>query len=133
MNYKLLAVAFVLALGALALYAPLASAGGRDWDGDGLPNASDNCVKQYNPDQADSDGDGVGDACDSATQDTTPPETTITAGPAAGVTTNQTPHLASRLARLTPPLPASATEAAFRLVPRLRPTAASRTAPTPSR
>src|SRR5215203_1680517 len=90
MNYKLLAVAFVLALGALALYAPLASAGGRDWDGDGLPNASDNCVKQYNPDQADSDGDGVGDACDSATRDTTPPETTITAGPAAGVTTTQT-------------------------------------------
>lgn len=35
-----------------------------DHDGDGLPNALDNCRRIPNPDQADSDGDGAGDACD---------------------------------------------------------------------
>jgi photosystem II stability/assembly factor-like uncharacterized protein len=35
-----------------------------DSDGDGVPDASDNCPTTPNPDQADSDGDGVGDACD---------------------------------------------------------------------
>jgi len=33
-------------------------------DGDGVPDASDNCPGSPNPDQADSDGDGFGDACD---------------------------------------------------------------------
>lgn len=38
--------------------------GDDDDDDDGLPDASDNCVKVANPDQDDGDGDGVGDACD---------------------------------------------------------------------
>lgn len=35
-----------------------------DLDGDGVPNASDNCPATANPDQADCDSDGEGDACD---------------------------------------------------------------------
>jgi len=35
-----------------------------DSDGDTVPNWSDNCPDDANPDQADSDDDGVGDVCD---------------------------------------------------------------------
>ncbi len=34
-----------------------------DYDGDGVPNGSDNCPLIANPDQKDSDSDGAGDAC----------------------------------------------------------------------
>jgi Thrombospondin type 3 repeat len=35
-----------------------------DTDGDGIPDALDNCPYTPNPDQLDTDGDGIGDACD---------------------------------------------------------------------
>lgn len=35
-----------------------------DTDGDGIPNASDNCPTVPNADQHDEDGDGLGDVCD---------------------------------------------------------------------
>ena len=35
-----------------------------DRDGDGIPDAFDNCVHVPNPDQRDTDGDGFGNACD---------------------------------------------------------------------
>jgi len=37
-----------------------------DEDGDGVPNADDNCVMLANADQTDADGDRLGDACDPA-------------------------------------------------------------------
>ena len=43
--------------------ADLAVPGG-DRDGDGIPDAEDNCPAQSNADQRDEDLDGVGDACD---------------------------------------------------------------------
>jgi hypothetical protein len=47
-----------------AMYAhPCEPPPGGDPDGDGVPNACDNCPSVANPDQADSDGDGIGDAC----------------------------------------------------------------------
>jgi hypothetical protein len=39
-----------------------------DQDGDGVPDATDNCIATANPDQADLDGDGFGDACDNCRQ-----------------------------------------------------------------
>ena len=35
-----------------------------DDDGDGIPDAQDNCPNTQNADQLDTDGDGSGDACD---------------------------------------------------------------------
>lgn len=36
----------------------------KDSDNDGVPDESDNCPNDPNPDQADADGDGKGDVCD---------------------------------------------------------------------
>ena len=63
-DYQRLAAACVLALVVMAVCAPLASAGGSDWDSDGIRNTLDNCMKQPNPTQTDLDGDGQGDVCD---------------------------------------------------------------------
>ena len=45
--------------------AALSDAQTTDFDGDGVPNATDSCPGVANAGQADLDGDGVGDACDS--------------------------------------------------------------------
>lgn len=42
----------------------LRAALGGDTDGDGVPDDSDNCPDDPNPDQLDTDGDGVGEVCD---------------------------------------------------------------------
>jgi hypothetical protein len=47
-------------------YLPVSIVGG-DADGDGVPDATDNCPQTPNPNQADFDGDGIGDACDAQT------------------------------------------------------------------
>ncbi len=51
-----------------------------DVDGDGIPNASDNCPTTPNPTQANEDGDALGDACDPC-----PPYTDNTDGDGDGV------------------------------------------------
>jgi hypothetical protein len=44
-----------------------------DADGDGVPDAEDNCIDVFNPDRADDDGDGVGDACDNCVDEPNAP------------------------------------------------------------
>ena len=57
-----------------------------DADGDGVPDAQDNCPSTPNPDQADSDNDGIGDACDPTPNSNTPIGTSVPVSPVAGVT-----------------------------------------------
>lgn len=44
-----------------------------DSDGDGVPNAQDNCPSRANASQTDNDGDGLGDACDNCPFVANPP------------------------------------------------------------
>ena len=52
----------VAAVAAALAFAPTARA--QDSDGDGFPDASDNCPTIANPNQADCDQDGIGNACE---------------------------------------------------------------------
>ena len=60
-----------------------------DGDGDGVPEAADNCPGVPNPNQADSDGNGVGDACmpplppPPTTQPPAPVQTPLSSPPAS--------------------------------------------------
>jgi Putative Ig domain/Thrombospondin type 3 repeat len=65
-----------------------------DTDGDGVPDAVDNCPTVPNPDQSDLDGNGIGDVCDSAplgplfVDKTTTTTTVSPPATSAGFTTN---------------------------------------------
>ena len=52
----------------------LGGEGQADGDGDGVPDAQDNCAGTPNPGQSDIDGDGEGDACDSDDDDDRDPD-----------------------------------------------------------
>ena len=58
-------------LDAIAAVHSIETAGLPDADGDGIPDAADNCPHTPNPDQLDTDGDGAGDACDPCPGDAT--------------------------------------------------------------
>ena len=75
---------FALALPAVFLAA--APAWAQDADGDGIPDAADNCPLVANPTQADCDQNGVGDACQSSVTRTSGNMGAI----GAGVTTSGT-------------------------------------------
>ncbi|RME50093.1 MAG: PKD domain-containing protein, partial [Deltaproteobacteria bacterium] len=61
-----------------------------DTDRDGVPDISDNCPQDPNPEQTDTDGDGIGDACDNCPQDSNP-EQTDTDGDSFGNTCDDCP------------------------------------------
>jgi hypothetical protein len=70
------------------------SYGQSDVDGDGVPDATDNCPTIANANQADADADGVGDACDNCTNISNPqvapnPAAYLVANPWATLTGGQ--------------------------------------------
>ena len=97
-----------------------------DSDGDGIPDAMDNCPTVFNPirpvdngEQADADGDGVGDACDPCPLDadrddlrrsSIPTTSTATASPTPPTTARSSPTptrpTPTATARATPATPA---------------------------
>jgi hypothetical protein len=58
------AIICALSLSLLCGQVPTASAQGADGDGDGVPDATDNCPNDANPGQDDFDEDDIGDVCD---------------------------------------------------------------------
>jgi len=58
-------------LDAVAALHSAGSEGEPDGDGDGIPDARDDCPAVADPDQRDTDGDGIGDACDPCPADAT--------------------------------------------------------------
>jgi Thrombospondin type 3 repeat/Galactose oxidase, central domain len=103
-----------------------------DTDGDGIPDANDNCPTVPNPGQQDSNGDGIGDACDTVTPMPpafyNPPKvtTTSTVGPPAtpaGFTTNpQEPILITGTVTFDPVGPSyfAVRPTPWNLIPRVR-------------
>lgn len=53
---------------------------GSDRDGDGVPDVSDNCPDDANPDQRDADNDGIGAVCDPDEDSTMPPGGGVSVG-----------------------------------------------------
>ncbi|TFH64337.1 MAG: hypothetical protein E4G91_06140, partial [Candidatus Zixiibacteriota bacterium] len=68
-----------------AFVTKLTGCGGSDIDGDGWPDACDNCPQTSNADQADANADDVGDACQSNTA-YTQPGSNVEVTPTTGVT-----------------------------------------------
>ena len=63
-NYLAVGIVAGSQTGGTVAAATLVPAPGTDSDGDGIPNACDNCPTVYNPLQQNQDGDRFGDACD---------------------------------------------------------------------
>ncbi len=74
--------------GHMAPYYLVTSVSIADQDGDGIPDASDNCPTVANANQADANGNGVGDACESAPAVTlSPNDLTVAPGTTVNFTT----------------------------------------------
>jgi hypothetical protein len=88
MRFRQIVALGLLALAALAgaavLFASWPDAqAASDTDGDGVPDAEDNCPNDYNPLQEDLDGDGIGDVCDAEPQHDVSIDCPVILGPAA--------------------------------------------------